>query len=219
MIPKEQLTAYQRWEMASFDEVKNHADATPISSNEELTALREQTRHEGYAKGLAEGYQTGHSEGLDTGLTEGRELTRQLTTQLSSIAANFTDQLAQADNLIAADLLDLAMNIAQAMLKTALPIRTELVLPIINEAIRDLPSLQRNAKLILNPGDALLVKEHLQEELSKNGWTIIEDARIEAGGCRIETDANKIDATLGTRWQRLAKALGKEADWLEPRDH
>lgn len=214
MIPKEQLTAYQRWEMASFDETSNKA-APPPASNEELIAIREQARREAYTKGLAEGYQTGHSEGLEAGLAESRDQTAQLISQFSSIVENFNNELAEADNLIAADMLDLAMNIAQAMVKTALPIRPELVLPIINEAIRELPALQRNAKLILNPEDATLVKQHLFDELSQNGWSIIEDSQIEAGGCRIETNSNQIDATLSTRWERLALALGKEADWLK----
>ena len=215
MIPKEQLTAYQRWEMASLDEPSNKVAAASSSTNEELVAIREQARREAYTKGLAEGYQTGHSEGLEAGLAESRQQTALLINQFSSIVENFNNELAQADNLIAADLLDLAMNIAQAMIKTALPIRPELVIPIINEAIRDLPALQTNAKLILNPDDATLVKEHLLDELSQNGWSIIEDSQIEAGGCRIETNSNQIDATLSTRWERLALALGKEADWLK----
>ncbi len=218
MIPKERLTAYQRWEMASFDEDASQQEqgAAAAIPPEELAAIREQTRHEAYAKGLAEGYQTGHSEGLSAGLAEGHEQSQQLIAQLSGLVTHFNDELAQADTLIAADLLELALNIAQAMLKTALPIHPELVLPVITEAIRELPSLQRNAKLILNPDDAILVRQHLHEELSQNGWSIIEDAAIEAGGCRIETGSNQIDATLATRWQRLAAALGKEAHWLKP---
>jgi Flagellar biosynthesis/type III secretory pathway protein len=216
MIPKERLTAYQRWEMASFDEdaSKPEQGAAAIPP-EELAAIREQTRHEAYAKGLAEGYQTGHNEGLNAGLAEGQEQSQQLIAQLSGLITHFNDELAQADTLIAADLLGLALDIAQAMLKTALPIRPELVLPVITEAIRELPALQRNAKLILNPDDAVLVRQHLHEELSENGWSIIDDAAIEAGGCRIETGSNQIDATLVTRWQRLAAALGKEAHWLK----
>ena len=113
MIPKEQLTAYQRWEMASFDEAPKQVTTSTDSPvlNEDLTAIREQARHEAYAKGLAEGYQTGHSEGLSTGLAESQEQTAELIKQLTSIAANFTNEISQADNLIAAELLDLAMEV------------------------------------------------------------------------------------------------------------
>lgn len=214
MIPKEQQTAYQRWEMASFDEAPKKTAPSP-AINENLNALREQTQRAAYAKGLAEGYQTGHTEGLAAGLAEGRAQASELIARLSSVADNFDKELYRADNLISADLLDLALNIAQAMLKTALPIHPELVLPLINEVVRDLPTLQRNAKLILNPADAVLVKQHLAEDLDTNGWNIVEDEQIEAGGCRVETICNQVDATLSTRWQRLAAALGKEANWLK----
>lgn len=218
MIPKEQLTAYQRWEMASFDEAPSPDRSAPTIDNAELTLIREQARREAYAKGLAEGYQTGHNEGLIAGAKEGQDQANELIRQLSSLINNFNNELTQADGFIAADLLDLALNIAQAMIKTALPLHPEWVLPIIHEAIRDLPTLQRNAKLILNPADAVLVRLHMQDDLSKNGWSIVEDYQIEAGGCRIETGCNQIDATLGKRWQRLAAALGQDSSWLKHDD-
>jgi flagellar assembly protein FliH len=38
---------------------------------------------------------------------------------------------------------------------------------------------------------------------------------MERGGCRIETASNQIDATIGTRWDRITAALGKDTDWLK----
>ena len=55
-------------------------------------------------------------------------------------------------------MLDLALDLAKAMLKTALAVRPELVLPIVAEAIHYLPALQQPALLFLHPDDALLVK-------------------------------------------------------------
>jgi flagellar assembly protein FliH len=50
----------------------------------------------------------------------------------------------------------------------------------------------------------------------KMGWKIADDRQLEPGSCRIETANNQIDASLPTRWQRLAASLGKESDWLAP---
>jgi flagellar assembly protein FliH len=36
------------------------------------------------------------------------------------------------------------------------------------------------------------------------------------GGCRVETPANEIDASLPTRWARLQQALGQQGEWLSP---
>jgi len=68
--------------------------------------------------------------------------------------------------------------------------------------------------LFLHPDDAVLVREHMADELTKAGWHIAEDLRLERGGCRIETASNQIDATTGNRWERIAANLGKESSWL-----
>lgn len=213
MIPKEQLTAYQRWEMASFDDVSGPGAADSASA-EEIQALREQARRDGYKAGLSEGYQAGYDEGIKAGTNESRSAAQKLTAQLNDIVTQYNEELIHADKQIAADLLNLATGFAHAMLKTALPIHPELLIPIISAAIRDLPVMQRNTKLLLNPADVALVKEHLHDELAQHGWNIIEDAQIEAGGCKIESNSNQLDATLSTRWQRLAAALGQNPDWL-----
>jgi flagellar assembly protein FliH len=134
---------------------------------------------------------------------------------LRSIAAQLGEESARADEIIAQDVLNLALDLAKAMLKTSLAVKPELVVPIVSEAIRYLPSVQQPALLFLNPQDAAIVKSHMEDELLKAGWRVAEDMQLQRGGCRIETASNQIDATVGTRWQRLAEALGKNSEWLE----
>ena len=102
------------------------------------------------------------------------------------------------------------------MLKTALAVQPERVIPIVKEAVRYLPVLHQPALLFLNPADAELVKDRIGDELAKTGWQLADDAELERGSCRVETASNQIDATLPTRWQRLAAALGNQSDWLAP---
>jgi flagellar assembly protein FliH len=101
------------------------------------------------------------------------------------------------------------------MLKTALNVRPELIVPLVREAIHYLPTLQQPALLHLNPDDALLIAHHMGDEISTAGWRVIDDPHMDRGGCRIETASNQIDATMQTRWQRIASALGKDSDWLD----
>ncbi len=103
---------------------------------------------------------------------------------------------------------------SQAMLKTALDVRPELLIPIITQSLEDLPGVQFPATLHLNPSDIELVKLAMGDDLKKDGWRIISDKHIEAGGCRLDTATNKIDATLPSRWQQLLDALGKTGEWL-----
>lgn len=209
--PKEQLTAYQRWEMAAFDEGGAKNTSAPPSADE-IAAITEKARREGYTKGLAEGFQNGHSEGLAIALTEGKAQIDSTISQLTALLNNLNSAIEQIDQAISTDLLALALDVAQAMIKTALSVQPDLVIPVINEAIHDLPNLQQHSKIILNPSDAAIVKSHLSSE--PHHWRIIEDEEIMPGGCRIDTHSNQIDATIQSRWQRIAKNLNVTSQWL-----
>lgn len=209
-IPKEQQTAYQRWEMASFGDERPSAmrtSAPAAALAEQIANSREEARVTGYAAG----FEAGRAAGLGAGRAEAAlDLSH-----LRKVAETFGSEVAQANELIAEDVLDLALDLAKAMLKTALAVRPELITPIVGAAIRYLPTLQQPALLFLHPADALLIREHMGEELTKAGWRVAEDGQMERGGCRVETASNQIDASTSTRWQRIAAALGKESDWME----
>ncbi|HWT72985.1 MAG TPA: flagellar assembly protein FliH [Oxalicibacterium sp.] len=226
VIPKEQQSAYQRWEMMSLGEDRPSLSArlTPshAAANEAASAahaatlaasLAEQTR-QAREQAYAEAYASGLEEGRIAGLKEGRALAEQERQILQSIAEMFGTEVAQANELIASDMLDLSLDLAKAMLKTALNVRPELIVPLVREAIHYLPTLQQPALLHLHPEDAAIVSRIMGDEINTAGWRIVEDAHMDRGGCRVETASNQIDASTPTRWQRLAAALGKDVDWL-----
>ncbi|KQV80258.1 flagellar assembly protein FliH [Massilia sp. Root351] len=242
-IPKEQQTAFQRWEMKSFGDFRPSAvaareaeaaaqaalapppqleadeghyleqepPAPAYPTEEELAAIREQARIDGYDKG----YAAGHAEGHADAIALGKEATDLELAPLRELAGNFSTALQDADQLISADVLELALQLAKGMLKQSLQVKPELILPIVREAIEYLPVLQQPALLMLNPDDAKTVREGIGEELDKGGWRVIEDAQIERGGCKIDTASNQIDAQASARWQRLTYALGKDVSWLD----
>lgn len=182
--------------------------ALDYPSPEELAAVREQARLIGHEEGRA----AGHAEAL----AQGRAASSKELAHVKQIAHTFTSALAEADQTIAADVLDLALHLARCMLKTALQVRPELILPLVRDAIDVLPVLQQPAILMLNPEDAKVVRESMKEELEQSGWRIVEDAQIGRGGCKVDTASNQIDAQAASRWQRLTHALGKDLDWLAP---
>lgn len=202
--------ACQPWEMTSFDahlHPARHAGHTAVvlPTIEQISAIQEQARQEGY--------QAGHAEGL----VAGREDAAREAARLHDLANAFSVEIAQADEIISQHILDLSVDLARALLKSALTLRPELVLPIVKEAVRYLPTVQQPALLFLNPSDAVLVREKIGDELEKMGWQVADDGQLEPGGCRVETASNQIDASLPTRWQRLTAALSKNSDWLADR--
>ncbi len=211
--PKEQQTAYQRWEMNSFGDERPSVVAKrppPVELPTEATvaAIKEEARLQGYEAGHAAGY----ADALAAGKVEqARELAH-----LQAVAERFGAALSQADEFIANDVLELALHLAKGMLKNALEVKPELLLPVVREAIDYLPALHQPAMLLLNPQDAQLVREAIGEELDKGGWRVVEDAGIQRGGCKVDTATNQIDAQAASRWARLTNALGKNIDWLGP---
>jgi len=240
-IPKEFQSAYQRWEMTSFGDERPSTlaqraaeaekvaaaaaaaravepppqPAVPMPTVDEIEAIRATARDEGYAEGLDAGQAEGHAAGYEEGLALGRAEAAEELEHLRQLATTFGDAVTQADEAISNDVLELALHLARGMVRTAFDVKPDLILPVVREAIDYLPNLQQPAVLMLHPEDALIVKSGIGQDLDKSGWRIVEDDAIARGGCRVDTASNQIDAQIGSRWQRLTHALGKNLDWLE----
>lgn len=195
-IPKEDIAACERWELGAIGEAAVRFDPNVrLPTAGEVQELQEQAVREGYAAGVA-----------------------QVETQAARLAAllqGFAAERTRFEDLVAEDVIALALDIAGQIVRTALKVHPELVLSVVRESIRLLPSAQGDALLILNPLDAAIVETQLAEELHSGGWRVVADASVAAGGCRIETGAGEVDATLGKRWQRVIATLGVEHEWLE----
>lgn len=198
IIPKERLSAYQRWELASFDQAAART-SVQLPTAADVERVHAQAREEGFAAGWEEG------------LKQAREQANRIQALASSLEA----ELKALDQKIAQDLLALALEVAKQILRQALQIRPELVLPVVREAIQCLPQFGHHAHLVLHPDDAALVRSHLGGALEHAGWKIFEDPSLERGGCRVESPSTQVDATLETRWQRVLASLAESSRWLE----
>lgn len=198
LIPKEQLSAYQRWELDSLEE-SAPVSAVPLPTAEEVENIHRQAHQEGFAAG----YQEGRAQ-------VNAELAR-----LTQLMASLDGALERFDEGLSQDLLVLALDIAKQMLREALKIRPELVLPVVQEAVNSLPPSGQHPHLRLHPEDAHLVRTLLADELNHYHWKIIEDVRLVRGGCRVETANSEIDASLESRWKRVLVAFGRDGSWLE----
>ncbi len=201
LTPKEQLTAYQRWELPAFDMVKVAGTPPPIGLP---TAAQLENIH---IQAHEEGYQTGYAEGIKQASTEAQRITNMLE--------SLNKELQQVDQRIAQDLLNLSLEIAKQMLQQALKIKPELLLNVVRAAINELPYFNQHAHLVLHTDDAELLRTSMGEQLLHTGWKIFEDSQIERGGCRVETAHSQIDATLPKRWQRVVASIGQDNAWLE----
>lgn len=221
-IPKGQMSAFQRWEMASFGDERPsqvaernlNASVAAKAQQEEMHQAREQARKEGYAAGYKEAYALGlqqaQEDGHREGLAAGKEIIDAELATVQSIAHHFAEQIASVHKLVTQDVFKLALDLSEAMLRTSLELNPELILPVVREAVESLPSVQRPAQLILNPSDAEIIRSHMGDELDKDGWRIVTDSHMEPGGCKLETAQNLVDASFSSRWHKLSDAMKKQ---------
>lgn len=209
LIPKEELTAFQRWELASFDAPAERKKTAAEEQEEieritaaELERIRQQAYDEGYSQGHAAGYASGAQQ------------TQTEIGQLQTVMQALHGALNQIDEELAQSLLNLALEVARKMVGETLQVKPEIILNIVNEAIGSLPHFNQHAHLVLHPEDAELVRKHMGDHLAHGGWKLIGDNGVERGGCRVETAHTKVDATVEARWKRIVESIGEDKSWL-----
>ncbi len=194
-----QATAFEQWEVVELAASAGGGMAPAVDAEAELARLREAARAEGYAEGLA------------TGRVEGE----QACGRMKQLVESFGSTLDNFDFRLADMVLELALDVARQVVAGELAARPERILDVVNLALKQMAETSREARLLLNPDDAALVRPHLEQVLDKNRLRIVEDIRIERGGCLIETSQGDLDATLPARWRQVVQVLGSNQSWLE----
>jgi flagellar assembly protein FliH len=202
VISQDPQGGYQRWEPESLNLAK-----VQLPTAKTLEEIHQQAHQEGY--------DIGFNEGVAAGYQEGKAHAEQEALRLSDLLGSVEEAVSQVDQATSEALLGLALEIAKQVLRQALRTKPELLLPVVRGAMESIPQYSQHPHLHLHPEDAALVRTHMQAEIGHGGWKIIEDQRMERGGCRIETAAVEVDATLPSRWQRLSAALSQDVSWLD----
>lgn len=203
--PGEDLPDILRWKPKDLDGHERHQMKPPTA--EEL----ERVHHDAHR----EGYEAGHREGIAAGYRDGLAKAQAEAERLRLLIAGFESALKSLEQELGHELLALSLDIAKQMLRQVLKVKPELLLSVIRSAMESLPQNTQHPHIHLHPEDAVLVRELLGAELTHAGWRLVEDARLGRGGCLIETASAEVDASLPSRWQRIAAALGQNNSWLE----
>ena len=222
-IPKEKLTAYQRWEVAAFDEAEQAArtakavaaakpavepipEVEPEPEQPPVVLPTAADIERMYSEAQEQGYAAGYEEGIANARAEAEQINALLTGVQHSIG--------ELDQQVAEQLLATAVEIANQVLRQSLQIKPELLIPVVREAITTLHQHSGHPMLLAHPQDAALIRSHLGDHLAHNNWRIIEDNALTPGGCRVELGSSEVDATLETRWRRVIESIGINQEWL-----
>jgi len=200
MSIQDDTTAFEHWEVVELAASANvQVPQPPVDIEAELAGLRDAARAEGYAEGLA------------AGRVEGE----QACGRMKQLAESFSATLDNLDFRLADMVLELALDVARQVVAGELAARPERILDVVNLALKQMAETSREARLLLNPDDAALVRPHLDQVLDKNRLRIVEDTRIVRGGCLIETTQGDLDATLPARWRQVVQVLGSNRNWID----
>lgn len=156
----------------------------------------------------------GRAAGLEAARAEIEPRLRQLDSTTRSMEAALqalSRPLAQLDDVVHSQIAELATALARALLRRELRMEPAQIIGMVRDTVALLPAAARGVRVLLHPDDAALVRERLNVAGPEQAWTIVDDAILSRGDCRVHTDYAQIDARIDTRLnEALALLLGDE---------
>ena len=161
----------------------------------DIEAWEKAGREEGYAEGFAEGQ------------AQARKENAELQTRIRGVLTQLVNTLAEFDEQAEQELVHLSVVIAQQLVRRELHLDPGELVPVVREAIGLLPAASRDIRVHIHPDDAPHVQDTLRGGEMDAAIRLIEDPLISRGGCKVDTEASRIDATLETRLAALAASV------------
>lgn len=213
-VSGDEIGSFSGWSFEDVDQASVRFAAKLRAQEEAEEKLRESgAREEGYAQG----FEAGRTQGLQDGLQQldayiagrGQEFARNFG-QLFSTAS---EQIDQAQQVMAQGVLHLACEIARQVLRRELELNPNALQPVIREALGMLSADSKSALVRLHPADLEILQATVEQEFPGMALTLKGDPSISQGGCIVEVAGTLIDGTLERRWSRTVARLGLESSW------
>jgi flagellar assembly protein FliH len=173
---------------------KEEAQAIVDAASEEADAIGSAAYQEGYQNGLQE-----------------LEAERQfLAEKILQVEADAEAQINEFWTSIEPELLRLSVEIARKVIRQHVDENQATVLTTVKEGLRQLRDRQ-DLKLHVNPADYEYVREHKEEIASTcdgiRNLQVVDDRRVDPGGCLIETSNGDLDARIETQLAEVGKSF------------
>ncbi len=161
----------------------------------------------------AEGYEQGRAAGIQQGAAELAAAAAALGDAVGGVEA-LRVEVAEAAEM---DAIDLALMLAGKILAGAFQARPELVVEVVQGALRRL-SDRRRVTVLVNPADLDVVREAIGEITAQGSGVelcdVQSDERVGAGSAIVRTAEGEVDASVHTQLERarevIAAALEKD---------
>jgi flagellar assembly protein FliH len=228
-IPAAQTSSFASWQLPEVNDGESPTAAVERRRREEegkaavsVTARElEEITNAAYKEGFDQGYGDGNREGLKAGREAGEAQARQQAelalgeqvAALQAVVAQLQEPIAAQQADIEEALTRLALDIARAVIGCEPALPPERLLPLVREAVRQLPAGERNLTVVLHPEQLTLVREYGDWP---SHWRLEADPRVAVGGCQVVTEHSLVDYTTSLRFRQVAERLLAAPDQIEP---
>ena len=201
---KEQLSEAAR----SIEEEKTRAQ-------EENARLREESRSQGFAEGQKEGREQGQREGFDEGKRQVEESERGLLEEMKRVLSDMEAQKTQILHDFEQDIQELALAIAQKVIKMEVNLQGDVMQSIILAATREYRnqewvniSVSPRMADFLTAGDVAFLST--LREVSPNVKIIASPERKD-GDCLIDMPGEVLDVGVDTQMENIRRELSRQS--------
>jgi flagellar assembly protein FliH len=173
---------------------------------------------------VKEGRQAGYHDGYRDGLaalesykqTQSAQMAAFMSDQVGALVSDLHQRLELLEAQLSGRIAGVSLELARQVVRSEIATRPELVVSVAEEALSTILASARDVVLRLNPDDLALAQGSLQEQLKVRGARVIGDPHVGQGGCVVESDIAVVDASVESRWARVAAAMGLQMDWHQP---
>jgi flagellar assembly protein FliH len=205
-IPREELDGFAAWRPHAFDDVPPPAGGLHKPRDEARRAAGEQASMHSARQA---GYQDGYRDGLVALESFKQAFATQMSAQLGALVAAFDAEFAQLESSMADAVAASAVALARQVVRSELQTRPELVATVASQAIEAVLLSAKHIRLHVHPTDLPLVQQGAADALTARGARLLADPALSRGGCRVESDLGRIDASIEARWSQGAAVLGQ----------
>jgi flagellar assembly protein FliH len=157
-----------------------------------------------------EGYEKGYVQGQKDGFEFGKRSMAVVKEQLERLLAGLSETPERVFKDYRQWLVETALAVARRVVRAELETRPELIQRLIDAMLQEAEEHQ-SLTLVLHPEDLRLLQEHTDFKVPgperSNAFAVKTDESIERGGCLIESDIQRIDATMETRFELIREVL------------
>ncbi len=156
-----------------------------------------------------EGFELGRNRGIEQGEAEIREKAECLDQLMETLAEPF----GVLDDEVVGSVCDLAILIAKHLIRRELKVDPGEIVAVVRETMGHLPVAVRNSRIRMHPQDIEIVENALSIGEESRGWRLQPDPLLTRGGCIVETDSSRVDASVEARLAAIiSKMFGGERE-------